>query len=111
MLECTRSSLTACGPTCLISILETRREVCARATGTKARIKKSPQSRKRNFIEFSLARLSFLISLFSFQFSKKSVWHVVVAYFGRTLKSRIGLQKGQVHIARRPVALLGDQQI
>src|SRR5580765_3795744 len=39
------------------------------------------------------------------------IGHVFVTYFGRTLKTRKGLQECQVNVARWAVALLRDQEV
>src|SRR6516162_1936316 len=95
MLARMSSSLTAAGPTCLISI----REIfdvggCPKTGVSRAKSKIGPHRQ---------SGVALIIAW--------SGRHVFVAYFGRDFKSRIGLQKRQVDIAGRSVALLGEQQI
>src|ERR1043165_7959709 len=96
MLARTRSSLTAGGPTCLISTFSTTSPVCAARNVSQpgASSPSSSQHRHRNnFIQLTVNR------------------HVVGADFGGAFKARVGLQKGQRNITGRPVALFGNQQI
>src|SRR5437762_8206337 len=96
MFARTRSSLTAGGPTCLISIFSTTIPVCAASNGSQpdASIPSSSQPRHRNnFIQLTVSR------------------HIFRADFGRAFKASVGSQKRQGHVAGGPVALLRDQQV
>src|ERR1041385_2855325 len=94
MLARMSSSLTAAGPTCLISMRATLVEPSwAQAAGASAHSSQSPKRRHNNFI---VAR---------------SLRHVFVAYFGCAFKSCIGFQERKINIARWTITLFGDQQI
>src|SRR5512142_3331682 len=94
MLARISSSLTAAGPTCLISM----RAILPAASWPRhngSAAMNSQISHRRN-ADFIMAR---------------SVGHVVVAYFCCAFEARIGPQKRQVYITGRAVALLRNQQI
>src|SRR6266571_7374312 len=96
MFARTRSSLTAGGPTCLISIFSTTTPICAASSGSQpdASVQSSSEQRHRNnFIQLIVNRC------------------ILRADPGSAFKTCIGSQKGQVNVPSWTISLFGNQQI
>src|SRR5216117_3891133 len=97
MLARMSASLTRLGP----MFVRVMRDTLSCGPGTCARAGRAAPPRARHStqtIQSSLLRSRIRRNIFT-------------ADFGCALKPRVWLQKGQVHVARRPVALFGDEEV